>query len=178
MRRRRRWRIAVAVVAALLMAVSALTLRLFVWPAVGAPPRASAIVMLEGWEDGRLALAVSMAQQRRAPVLVISRGNDGYGGPCPAPVQGIKIICFDPNPPNTRGEALYVGQLAREYHWTSIILVTDREQDTRGRLLVSLCFGGAIYGETLPLGSPWATAYEVAYEWGALVKTLVLYHSC
>jgi uncharacterized SAM-binding protein YcdF (DUF218 family) len=177
-KRRRRWRIAAVIVAVLAVIASAVTVRLFVWPTTGAPARASAIVMLEGWEDARLPLAVSLAQQHRASMLVISRGYDGYGGPCPAPVQGVTLICFDPNPPNTRGEAVYVGQLARKYHWTSIILVTNREQDTRGRLLVSMCFGGPIYAETLPLGSLKSTVYQVAYEWGALVKALVLYHSC
>ena len=175
---RRRLLSAAAVVAALVIIVSAVTVRLFIWPAIGAPARVSAIVMLEGWEDARTPFAVSLAEQHRAPMLVISRGYDGYGGPCPAPVPGVRLICFDPSPPNTRGEALYIGQLAHEYHWKSIILVTNREQDTRGRLLVSMCFGGPIYSETLPLGSLKDTAYQVSYEWGALVKALILYHSC
>jgi uncharacterized SAM-binding protein YcdF (DUF218 family) len=175
---RRHWRIAAVIMTVLVTAVGAITLRLFIWPASGAPARASAIVMLEGLEQSRLVLAVSLARQHRAPMLVISQGSHGYGGPCPEPVRGVKLICFDPNPPNTRGEALYVAQLAREYHWTSIILVTNREQDTRGRLLVSMCFRGPIYVDTLPLGSVKNTAYQVAYEWGALVKSLILYHSC
>ena len=175
---RRRWLGAAAIAVALVIMASAVTVRLFIWPATGAPAHVSAIVMLEGWEDARLPFAVSLAEQDRAPMLVISRGYDGYGGPCPAPVRGVTLICFDPSPPNTRGEALYIGQLARKYHWTSIILVTNREQDTRGRLLVSMCFGGPIYSETLPLGSLKDTVYQVSYEWGALVKALILYHSC
>lgn len=167
------------VAACVILAASVVTARLFIWPAMGAPSHASAIVMLGGWEDARLPLAVSLAREQRAGTLVISRGNQGWGGPCPAPVQGVRLICFDPDPPNTRGEAVYIGRLAREYHWTSIILVTNREQDTRGRLLVSMCFGGPIYVVTLPLGRSVKTvAYHVAYEWGALVKALILYRSC
>jgi uncharacterized SAM-binding protein YcdF (DUF218 family) len=134
--------------------------------------------MFEGMEESRLTLAVRLAQEQRAPVLVISQGRDGYGGPCPSPVRGVKLICFDPNPPNTRGEAEFAGRLAQEYHWTSIILVTNREQDTRARMLMSKCFGGPIYVVTLPLGSLRDAVTGVTYEWGAFAKALVLNQSC
>jgi hypothetical protein len=55
--------------------------------------------------------------------------------------------------------------------------VTSRAQDTRARVVVGRCFGGSIYVVTgsLPL-SAWP--YQIAYEWGALFKALVLYRSC
>jgi hypothetical protein len=177
-RRRSRWRVVTITFACLVVAFAAVTFRLFIEPAQGAPSQASAIVMLEGIEQTRLGLAVSLAEQHRAPMLVVSQGYDGYGGACPPAIQGVKIICFDPNPPNTRGEVEFASKLARQYHWTSVILVTNREQDTRGRMLMSLCFNGPIYVETLSLGGVRATVRTVAYEWGALLKALVLYHSC
>ncbi|MCW2930540.1 MAG: hypothetical protein JWM19_1502 [Actinomycetia bacterium] len=167
-----------AVFVCLVVGLAGLTVRLFIEPAQGAPARVSAIVMLQGMEDARLNLAVSLAEEHRAPMLVISQGRDGYGGPCPAAIRGVKLICFNPNPPNTRGEAEFASNLARQYHWTSVILVTNREQDTRGRLLMSMCFNGPIYVVTLPLGSLREAAPTIAYEWGALLKALVLYHAC
>jgi len=50
-------------------------------------------------------------------------------------------------------------------------------QDTRARIIVGRCFGGSVYVITgsLPLGD-WP--YQIAYQWGALVKALVMYRSC
>jgi uncharacterized SAM-binding protein YcdF (DUF218 family) len=169
----RRWAYALL---AVLVLFSLVTARLFVWPPQGVPRQANAIVMLQGNGD-RLQAAVQLAKEHRAPVLVISRGRDGYGGPCVPPLPGVKVICFDPDPANTRGEAEFVGRLAKEYHWRSVILVTVRAQDRRARLFTARCFSGSIYVSTapLPLGE-WP--YEIAYEWGSLVKALVTNQSC
>jgi DUF218 domain len=150
--------------------------RLFVWPAQGMPTRVSAIVMLAGPGD-RLSVALGLARQHRAPVLVVSQGQHGYGGPCPAATPGVTLVCFEPDPGNTRGEAEFVGRLAKRDHWTSVVLVTSRSQDTRARIVVGRCFGGSIYvvtGSLPPSGWP----YQIAYGWGALFKALVLYRSC
>ena len=112
--RRRRvgaWRRVLAVIAVIVVAFCAVTARLFVWPAQGMPARVSAIVMLAGPGD-RLPVALDLARQHRAPVLVVSRGNQGYGGPCPSPVPGVKLICFEPDPATTQGEAKALGRMA------------------------------------------------------------------
>src|SRR2546430_2427480 len=106
-RGRRLW----VVVIALFVAFSAVTARLLVWPAEGMPARVSAIVMLAGPGD-RMTVALRLAREHRAPMLVVSRGWRGYGGPCPPPTPGVKLICFEPNPGNTRGEAEFTGRLA------------------------------------------------------------------
>jgi uncharacterized SAM-binding protein YcdF (DUF218 family) len=170
------WRRAFLAVLILAVAFGVVTARLFVWPAQGMPHRVSAIVMLAGPGD-RLNAAVELARQHRAPMLVVSQGQHGYGGPCPPMTPGVKLICFDPDPGNTRGEAEFIGRLAKEYHWSSVVLVTTRAQDTRARIVTRRCYGGPIYVMTgsLPLGN-WP--YQIAYEWGALFKALVLYRSC
>jgi hypothetical protein len=162
--------------AALIVTFGLATVRLFVWPAQGMPARVSAIVMLAG-PGNRLPVAVQLAREHRASVLVISRGWGGYGGPCPTVVPGVKLICFDPNPGDTRGEAEFIGTLVKQYHWSSVVLVTTRPQDTRARIMVGRCFGGSVYVVTasLPMGN-WP--YQIAYGWGALVKALVVYRSC
>lgn len=172
----RRWRRAVVAAAILILGFAVITARLIVWPAQGMPPRVSAIVMLAGPGD-RVATALKLAEQRRAPMLVISRGWKGYSGPCPPAVPGVKLICFEPDPGDTRGEAEFVGKLAKRYHWHSVVLVTAREQDTRARIVVGRCFGGPIYVVAVsPPFDSWP--YQIAYEWAALFKALVLYHSC
>jgi uncharacterized SAM-binding protein YcdF (DUF218 family) len=163
-------------VLALVLAFGVVTARLFIWPAQGMPTQVSAIVMPAGSGD-RLAVALRLAREHRASVLVVSQGSDGYGGPCPAAPPGVRLICFDPDPADTRGEAEVVGRLAKRYHWRSVVLVTTRAQDTRARLLVRRCFGGSVYVVTDSLSlSDWP--YQIAYEWGALLKALFLQRSC
>jgi hypothetical protein len=161
---------------AVVIAFGVVTARLFVWPAQGMPTSVDAIVLLAG-PGNRLPVALQLARDHRASVLVVSRGWEGYGGPCPASIPDVKLICFDPDPPDTRGEAESTGRLAKRYHWRSIVLVTTKGQDTRARMLVRRCFGGSTYVITapLPLGS-WP--YEIAYQWAALVKALVLDRAC
>src|SRR6478672_13832842 len=140
----RRMRRALAAVAAVVMVFALLTARLFVWPAQGMPAHVSVVVMLAGPGD-RLDVALKLAREHRAPMLVVSQGQHGYGGPCPLATPGVKLICFEPDPGNTRGEAEFAGRLARQYGWRSVVLVTARDQATRARIVVGRCFGGHIY---------------------------------
>jgi len=117
---RARRRVSAALVA-VVVAFGVVTARLFVWPAQGMPARVSAIVMLAG-PGNRLPVALQLAREHRAPVLVVSRGWQGYGGPCPAAIAGVKLICFDPDPGTTRGEAEFVGRLAKQDRWDSLVL--------------------------------------------------------
>lgn len=165
-----------AVAMTLVAAVCLVTARLFVWPAQGMPPHVSAIVVLAG-PGNRLLVALELAREHRAPVLVVSQGWEGYGGSCPPPVPGVRLICFDANPGDTRGEAEFVGRLAQRYHRRSVVLVTTRAQDTRARIVAGRCFSGPLYVMTAPLPLiDWP--YQIAYGWGALVKALTLYRSC
>ena len=132
--------------------------------------------MLAG-PGARTRVALELARQHRAPVLVVSRGSQGYGGPCPHPVPGVKLICFEPDPPTTRGEAEALGRMARQFHWSSVVLVTTSFQDTRARILAERCFGGSTYVVAAPMPlSSWP--YQIAYGWGALLKALVVHRTC
>ncbi len=152
--------------------------RLFIWPARGMPARVSAIVMLNGTGD-RLSTALRIAWQHRAPYLVISRGSPvyGHGSGCAPAIPHVDVICFDPSPATTRGEAEFVGRLAKKYHWQSVALVTITPQDSRARLRVERCFTGPVYVVTASL-SAWEWPYEIGYEWAALVKALVFQPGC
>jgi uncharacterized SAM-binding protein YcdF (DUF218 family) len=165
-----------AIVIVLVLVFAALTARLLVWPAQGMPSDVDAIVMLAGPGD-RLPAALALARERRAPVLVVSQGHDGYSGPCPAPVAGVRLICFDPVPWNTRGEVEFAARLAKQYHWRSVVLVTTAEQDTRARMMMKRCFGGAVYVMTAQQSLS-SVPGQIAYGWGALLKALVLVRAC
>jgi uncharacterized SAM-binding protein YcdF (DUF218 family) len=163
-------------VGALVLVFAALTARILVWPAQGMPAHVDAIIMMAGPGD-RESVALALARERRAPVLVISQGQHGYSGPCPLPVPGVRLICFNPVPGNTRGEAEFAGRLAKKHDWHSVVLVTTAEQDTRARMMMRRCYSGEVYVVTAP--QPLSSIPgEIAYGWGALLKALVLVRAC
>jgi hypothetical protein len=175
-RARKVWRRVVIAIVAVVLAVGGATARLFIWPAQGMPARVSAIVMLDGPGDV-LSVAERLAAEHRAPFLVVSTGSRVSGDPCPRPVPGVKLICFTPRPATTRGEAEFVGELARKYRWRSVAVVSITPQDSRARLRVERCFTGHVYVITAPiLLTSWP--YQIAYEWGALLKALVTEPGC
>jgi hypothetical protein len=162
----------------ILVAFGAATAHWFIWPKQGMPSRVDAIVMLDGSGD-RLDTALDLAWARRAPVIVISRGSKywGHGGVCAPKIPDVKVICFKPNPPTTRGEAEFAGRLAARYHWHSIVVVAITPQDTVARIRVSRCFKGKVYLVNASLSkTDWP--YEVTYYWGATVEALFLQRSC
>jgi hypothetical protein len=175
-RRARRWRRALLALVLIIVAFCAATARLFIWPAQGMPPQVSAIVMLDG-PGNTLDVAVRLAEQHRAPFLVVSQGSPASRDPCPRQVRGVTLICFNPVPATTQGEAEFVGRLARKYRWHSIAVVAITPQASRARLRMERCFAGQVYMVTARLTrSSWP--YQIRYEWAALVKALVAERNC
>jgi hypothetical protein len=166
----------IALMSALIVVFGAATARVLIWPVEWVPAKADAIVMLAG-PGNRLPVALQLASEHRASVLVVSRGWMGYGGPCPPRTPGLRTICFNPNPGDTRGEAEYVGALARRNDWQSLIVVTTRPQAVRAQLVFGRCFSGQVYAATAPLPlSNWP--YQIAYGWGALMKAVLVVRGC
>ncbi len=167
--------LATAFIVAILMVVA--TARLFVWPPTDEPAKADAVVALGG-DPGqeRAKSAMHLAQEGYAPVVVISLGGK-KAVPCPPGVPGVERICFRANPLDTRGEAEYVARLANRRHWRRIIVVSERSQATRARMLFERCTGIQLL--MVPVTDPRVRLpYDVVYEWAALVKALVLVRSC
>ena len=151
--------------------------RLFLWSPVDQPTRADAVVALGG-DPGQLRsnLAIHLATSGYAPVAVISLGGE-KAVPCPHRVAGVQIICFRADPLDTRGEAEYVARLATRRHWHRVIVVSERTQATRARLLFERCT--PVHLEMVPVADPRSHLFlDVAYEWGALFKALVMVRSC
>ena len=166
--------IVIAVLLAVIIFMIA-TVRLFVWPATDAPSRVDAIVALGG-DPGqeRMNSAVRLAKAGYAPIVVISLGGDLMVH-CPPTPTGLEVICFRPDPVNTRGEAEFVARLAVHRHWHRIIVISDRTQTTRARLLFKRCT--PIRLEMVPVKES-QLFVGVAYEWGALMKALIFNRSC
>jgi uncharacterized SAM-binding protein YcdF (DUF218 family) len=161
--------IAIVIVVSLFAAATA---RLFVWPPLAPlPSQADAIIELGGPGD-RDSAAMALARQHRAPVLIQSTtiGEAGTDRCLPA-IPGVTILCFHPDPDTTRGEARYIGDLARQHQWKSVILITTPDHAWRARLRVKRCFSGEVYVSTTPL-PPLHWFIAIPYQWAATVKAL------
>lgn len=153
------------------------TARLFLWPPTDQPVHADAVVALGG-DAGQLRAkkALELARQGYAPVAVVSLGGNPPA-PCPQPVPRVELICFRASPLDTRGEAEYVGRLVAARHWHRIIVVSERTQATRARLLFKRCTGAQLV--MVPQADPPShLLYDIVYEWGALAKAMVVNRTC
>jgi hypothetical protein len=163
----------VVIVVALFLAATA---RLFVWSPIDAPTRVDAVVALGGDPGQRRAHhAIALAQAGFAPVAVISLGGNPPVA-CPT-ATAIQVVCFRADPLDTRGEAEHVATLAAQRHWTSIMVVPERSQTTRARVLFDRCTSITI--RWTPVSDPLShLPFDVLYEWGSLFKALALERSC
>jgi uncharacterized SAM-binding protein YcdF (DUF218 family) len=177
-----RRRLILAVGALLLAALVGASIALFLLPDEGAPARADAIVVLSGTRGTRLTKALELMRRGIAPVLVIS--NDPQtpvreavhlcrAGRGPA----YRVVCFEPRPDSTRGEAEAVGKLAAARGWRSMVLVTSGFHVTRARMLFRRCYDGKLdaVGASYPL---WTIPKVVVSEWAKLVYAVVFARGC
>ncbi len=162
----------------LLVPFSALTARLFVWPSLPPlPDHADAIIELGGPGD-RDAVAMALAEEHRAPLLIQSTtAEEATTNTCLPAIPGVTIACFHAVPPTTRGEARYIGARGAASNWDSVILVTTPDHAWRARLRVERCFPGQVYVKTSPLPK-WYWLRQIPYQWVATVKAEIFQRDC
>jgi uncharacterized SAM-binding protein YcdF (DUF218 family) len=169
----------VALVAlALVVAGTATTARLFVWPSLPAlPDHVDAIIELAGPGD-RDAETIALARAHLAPLVIQSTlPGDATSDTCLDPIPGVTIECFTPVPATTRGEARYIGERGLAAHWSSVVIVTTPDHAWRARLRVQRCFPGKVYVATSPLPtSDWLR--QIPYQWAATAKAELLQRDC
>jgi hypothetical protein len=92
------------------------------------PARVDAIVVPGGSGD-RIGAAVNLAEQNRARYLVLSEG--AYIPPrlCGSRAESARVLCFNPIPGTTQGEAGETARLAKQYGFRSIVVVTTPDQN-------------------------------------------------
>jgi uncharacterized SAM-binding protein YcdF (DUF218 family) len=170
-------RVAVAAILAFFLAFCGLSAWLFIFPSMGMPTGVNAIVVLGGSGD-RLDLGMRLARDGKAPYLVLSLGLPWVPpGICTQHVGPAKVICFHPEPDTTQGEARGASKIAKEHSWTSIVLVSTRDQVWRAHLRFERCYAGRIYS----VGSsiPWYDwPHAIVYQWAGTVKAEISQRSC
>ena len=146
----------------------------------GRPIRADAVVVLEGSKP-RLPKGLQLVAQGYAPLLVISKGDDkklerklcaGRGWPA-----HVRVLCFVANPPSTRGEAEFIGRLARERGLRRIDVVTSQFHVFRAQLLLERCYHGDLQmvGVTQPV---WKVPWYAVTETAKIAYQLVVARGC
>ena len=166
--------LAVGAGATVLVAFVVANLVFFVWPSAGALQPADAVVVLAGGNGERLDRGLELMRDGLAPTLVASTGPSQLCNTS----QPFEVVCFDPSPATTRGEAEAIGRLAKEHGWDRIVLVTSTYHMSRARLLVGRCYPGTL--EVAPASPNWGVVRwgsAIVHEWGGLAESAV-HRSC
>lgn len=166
-------------VAALLVAVA--VDHFFVRPNTAPDALADAVIVLAGDAPHRLPVAVALARDGPG-LLVISAppgpNNAAAQAICEDDPGQLQVICFRPDPVNTRGEARAIGDLVAEHGWRSITVVTSTYHVTRARLLVERCTNADVaMADASPSLSAPKWMKRIATESGGLLKA-VAHPSC
>ncbi len=173
----RRARITAVVVLAMVLLFCASTLRLFVFPDLNAPARSDAIVVLGGTQ-GAGAKAIELAKEGYAPTIAFSVTPTASCGHSIAHLPTERVLCFTPHPDSTQGEARWIAHMATLRDWHQVIVVMRTTQATRARLRIGRCYPGRVIEVGVAPSGPCDWVHGIIYEWGALVKALVLQSSC
>lgn len=175
---------AVAALGTVLVALWATGGLFFYLAPVGNERSHAAALLVLAPTDGRLEYAELLMEQGYADVLVISVPPPEYGVDdnvsCDQK-RSYPVVCFQPYPVTTQGEARGLQLLASAYGWTRVNVVTDKSHAPRAGLLMARCFPGEVsmlspqddlplMSLTQPRGS-WA--YRYIYETAAFVKMLL-----
>lgn len=110
---------------------------------VSAREPTDAIVALGG-EVRTAQIAYDLAVSGAAPTVVISDpyGDDDTGfidRVCADPPPGPEVVCFDPDPRTTRGEARFAADLAEREGWDRVAVMTTTYHVSRARFITERC---------------------------------------
>jgi hypothetical protein len=162
---------------ALLAVAAALVLRFQVFPSTDEPERVDALVLLAGGRE-RLPKALELLRHGIAPVLVVDPDRPSWEELC-GRTQPYRVLCYQPVPYSTRGEARSVARLARERGWDSIAIVTSTYHVTRARMLFERCFDGRV--SVVPAGfggNPLYGVFNTLRDAAATVVALTARRGC
>lgn len=169
--------IASAVLLALFLGWLIAAFQLFYNVHTSAPKQADAVVMLGGASKERLLDAMMLRFDLDAPYLVISNthtpGNasaDDYCDTHSNKAVYADVVCFSPDPMDTRGEAVALASLAAEYQWKNITVFTSSYHIERAGTLMEQCVNADVtMMSTSPQFTPWQWFRRFVIETGGLI---------
>jgi hypothetical protein len=141
-------------------------LPVYVRPQIDQLRHADAILILGGFGDDRYRFGLDLGLEGWAPNLVVSNSHGASEvwekDFCAASPPRLRVHCFVPDPPTTKGEGRELRRLAALYGWRTVIVVTFRPHISRARFILGRCFNGDLVMVASPthlsvLG--WASQY-------------------
>ena len=106
-------------------------------------PRApDAVVVLGGGGPERTELGLELVERYDAQLVLASTAaifGEQRGRCC-----SVDALCFEPDPPTTRGEAQGVARMAEEQGWDHITVATSAFHTSRSRFLFRQCLGDRV----------------------------------
>ncbi|MEM9650561.1 MAG: YdcF family protein [Actinomycetota bacterium] len=170
----------VAAVGIPILVIVVLTVRWFLNPPSVDPDRADAVVVLAGGSGERLDHALQLMERSVADTLVVSVGNEVWNDSARvAEICGedppFELVCFQPDPDTTKGEAQTFAELAEEAGWQRVALVTSEYHLHRATLRFNRCFSG----EVLPVAAPAGIGVgNLTHEWLGTIEAQILDRGC
>lgn len=110
------------------------------WPRNDAPQSPDAVVVLGGAGTDRAQLGIALSHEHDA-VLVLSSSARVFAEDLGVKCGGPRVVCVEPDPENTMGEAQTVARLAHDHGWSHVTVATSAFHTTRARVLFRQCLG-------------------------------------
>lgn len=132
-----------AAVSLLLVALLAAPIALgaYMWPRDDRPQHPDAVVVLGGGGAERAELGLHLAADHEATLVLASSARYHAAARGDVTCDDADVICFEPDPPTTIGEARRMAVLAQERGWDHVTVATSRFHTSRTRLLFRQCLG-------------------------------------
>ncbi|WP_375388516.1 YdcF family protein, partial [uncultured Amnibacterium sp.] len=146
-----------------------------VLPQTGPLPRHADVVLVLGPPiPERVATAERLLDDGTVSAALVSVPYDRVPQQLEALCARTDVVCADPDPRTTRGEARLLRRYAAQRGWSSAVVVSMTAHLTRARTIVGRCFSGPITmvasGE--PPSHGWV--YQYLYQTAATVKSWIL----
>ena len=122
---------------ALIGVAGMVALAVFVLPRDDVPLDADVVVVLGGGGHERTELGIELAERFGVPLVLSSTAREpaeALGRSC-----GREVICFDPEPVTTAGEARTVATMAETHGWEHVVVATSSFHTSRARVLFEQC---------------------------------------
>ena len=147
----------------------------FVFPSTDpVPARADVVLVLGPPVHERVEVAERLLAEHRVGTALVSVPYDRVPPETAALCARPDVICFDPDPRTTRGEARALRRFAAEHGWRSAVVTSMPAHLTRARAIVGRCFSGRIAMVPDAEGPFGGWPYQYAYQTAATVKSWFL----
>lgn len=138
--------------------------------AQGDPPHHSQVIYLLGGEKYGPEMGFRMLDEGRGEVLVLNWVGDRVPE-CTTGYRGHRVLCVEPHPATTQGEAMLLPELMEANNWDSVTVATWPAHLPRTRMLFERCYSGAMqFATTAQHYGRKERLVKAAYETFSFVK--------